>query len=209
MFDHNLEKSYSLSRGRPRYSSALDSPAPPALPLLELMPFQRPPALGFPKSLGRAFPCKALKSFYLRCRRRFLPCKPPSQRQLLCRQKILPAAGSLSVQSLQPKKRKTVMMCPPPRNGRTFSSRLYHKKSRVANARGSYEYGLTPSLRPDKHKTAEKFIGSSSLPGYVAQPNPGFIPPGRQRNLDDFIAQQQHVNPLHAPVEHKRRDGAK
>ena len=113
MFEHNLEKSYSLSRGRPRYSSALDSPAPPALPLLELMPFQRPPALGLPKSLGRAFPCKALKSFYLRCRRRFLPGKPPSQRQLLCRQKILPAAGSLSVQSHQPKKRKAFMTCPP------------------------------------------------------------------------------------------------
>ena len=79
----------------------------------KLMLFQRPPALGLPKSVGRAFPCKALKSFYLRCRRRFLPGKPPSQRQLLCRQKILPAVGSLSVQSHQPKKRKAFMTCPP------------------------------------------------------------------------------------------------
>ena len=113
MSEHNLEKFYSLSRGRPRYSSALDSIVPAALPPLKLMLFQRPPALELPKSVGRAFPCKALKSFYLRCRRRFLPGKPPSQRQLLCRQKILPAAGSLSVQSHQPKKRKTFMTCPP------------------------------------------------------------------------------------------------
>lgn len=209
MFEHNLEKSYSLSRGRPRYSSALDSLVPAALPPLKLMLFQRLPALGLPKSVGRAFPCKALKSFYLRCRRRFLPGKPPSQRQLLCRQKILPAAGSLSVQSHQPKKRKAFMTCPPEMAGPPPAVYIIKRAAWLANARGSYEYGLSPSLRPDKHKTAGNFIESSRLSGYVAQPNPGFIPPGRQRNLDDFIAQQQHVNPLHAPVEHKRRDGAK